>query len=160
MRALNEVLPYILVIIGWAQEAPKEGLLIEHRLFATEDICKAQGSEYVAQRKIYAKEFNNARFEFFCVPAPTKNDYDTSEREGRVTPSARLQAAIELLDAIIVATRDKGASADRIASAFFAARRYAGSKDRRAIRELTWSRNPPLWRTPRTCPRCLCGIGR
>jgi 16S rRNA (cytosine967-C5)-methyltransferase len=56
-----------------------------------------------------------------------------------MTPSARLQAAIELLDAIIIATRDKGASADRIASAFFAARRYAGSKDRRAIRELTWS---------------------
>jgi 16S rRNA (cytosine967-C5)-methyltransferase len=55
-----------------------------------------------------------------------------------VTPSARVQAAIELLDAIIVATRDKGASADRIASAFFAERRYAGSKDRRAIRDLTW----------------------
>ncbi len=55
-----------------------------------------------------------------------------------MTPSARLQAAIELLDAIIVATKDKGASADRIASAFFAARRYAGSKDRRAVRELVW----------------------
>ncbi len=56
-----------------------------------------------------------------------------------MTPAARLQSAIELLDAIIIATRDKGASADRIASAFFAARRYAGSKDRRAIRDLCWS---------------------
>jgi 16S rRNA (cytosine967-C5)-methyltransferase len=55
-----------------------------------------------------------------------------------MTPSARVQAAIELLDAIIAATRDKGASADRVASAFFAARRYAGSKDRRAIRDLSW----------------------
>jgi 16S rRNA (cytosine967-C5)-methyltransferase len=55
-----------------------------------------------------------------------------------MTPSARTQAAIELLDAIILATRDKGASADRVASAFFAARRYAGSKDRRAIRDLVW----------------------
>jgi 16S rRNA (cytosine967-C5)-methyltransferase len=55
-----------------------------------------------------------------------------------MTPSARVQAAIELLDAIIAATRDKGASADRIASAFFAARRYAGSKDRRAVRDLAW----------------------
>ncbi len=55
-----------------------------------------------------------------------------------MTPSARVQAAIELLDAIIVATRGKGASADRLASAFFAARRYAGSKDRRAIRDLCW----------------------
>ena len=55
-----------------------------------------------------------------------------------MTPAARVQAAIELLDAIIVATRDKGASADRVAAAFFAARRYAGSKDRRAIRDLAW----------------------
>lgn len=55
-----------------------------------------------------------------------------------MTPAARAQAAIELLDAIIVATRDKGASADRIAAAFFAARRYAGSKDRRAVRDIAW----------------------
>jgi 16S rRNA (cytosine967-C5)-methyltransferase len=53
-------------------------------------------------------------------------------------PSARVQSAIDLLDAIIVATRGKGASADRVAAAFFAARRYAGSKDRRAIRDLAW----------------------
>lgn len=55
-----------------------------------------------------------------------------------MTPSARVQAAIDLLDAIIAATRDKGASADRIAAAFFAGRRYAGSKDRRAVRDLAW----------------------
>jgi 16S rRNA (cytosine967-C5)-methyltransferase len=55
-----------------------------------------------------------------------------------VTPSARVQAAIELLDEIIVAARDGGAAADAIAKRFFAARRYAGSKDRRAVRELTW----------------------
>lgn len=55
-----------------------------------------------------------------------------------MTPAARLQAAIELLDAIIAATRDKGAPADRVATTFFAARRYAGSKDRRAIRDLAW----------------------
>ncbi|HMS21711.1 RsmB/NOP family class I SAM-dependent RNA methyltransferase [uncultured Sphingorhabdus sp.] len=55
-----------------------------------------------------------------------------------MTPAARVQASVELLDAIITATRDKGASADRIAAAFFAVRRYAGSKDRRAVRDLTW----------------------
>ena len=54
-------------------------------------------------------------------------------------PAARLQSAIELLDAIIVAARDGGASADQLAKRFFAERRYAGSKDRRAVRELTWS---------------------
>lgn len=50
-------------------------------------------------------------------------------------PAARLQAAIELLDAIIVAARDGGGSADAITKKFFQARRYAGSGDRRAIRE-------------------------
>jgi 16S rRNA (cytosine967-C5)-methyltransferase len=55
-----------------------------------------------------------------------------------VTPSARLQAAIELLDQIIIAARDGGASADSLATKFFGMRRYAGSKDRRAIRDLSW----------------------
>ena len=53
-------------------------------------------------------------------------------------PAARLQAAIELLDEIIVAARDNGPAADALARKFFAARRYAGSKDRRAIREHVW----------------------
>jgi 16S rRNA (cytosine967-C5)-methyltransferase len=53
-------------------------------------------------------------------------------------PSARLQSAIELLDEIIAAARYNGASADNLAKKFFAARRYAGSKDRRAIRDLVW----------------------
>jgi 16S rRNA (cytosine967-C5)-methyltransferase len=54
-------------------------------------------------------------------------------------PAARLQSAIELLDAIIAAARDGGASADQLAKRFFAERRYAGSKDRRAVRELVWA---------------------
>ncbi len=53
-------------------------------------------------------------------------------------PAARVQAAIELLDEIIIAARDNGSAADQLASAFFKARRYAGSKDRRAIRDLVW----------------------
>lgn len=55
-----------------------------------------------------------------------------------MTPAARVQAAIELLDDIIIAARDGGASADALAKRFFAGRRYAGSKDRRAIRDLAW----------------------
>ena len=53
-------------------------------------------------------------------------------------PAARLQSAIELLDAILVAAKEGGASADQLAKTFFAERRYAGSKDRRAVRELAW----------------------
>ncbi|MEE9434160.1 MAG: RsmB/NOP family class I SAM-dependent RNA methyltransferase [Sphingorhabdus sp.] len=53
-------------------------------------------------------------------------------------PAARLQAAIELLDEIIIAARDNGSAADSLARKFFAGRRYAGSKDRRAVRNLVW----------------------
>ncbi|OYY90872.1 MAG: RNA methyltransferase [Sphingomonas sp. 28-66-16] len=56
-----------------------------------------------------------------------------------MTPSARVQAAIELLDAIIVAARDSGAAADTLIARYFADRRYAGSKDRRAVRELVYA---------------------
>lgn len=55
-----------------------------------------------------------------------------------MTPAARVQAAIELLDQIIEAARSKGAPADRLISTYFKERRYAGSKDRRAVRELVY----------------------
>ena len=55
-----------------------------------------------------------------------------------MTPAARVQGAIDLLDAILVAAKSGGASADRIASEWFRARRYAGGGDRRAMRELAW----------------------
>ncbi len=56
-----------------------------------------------------------------------------------MTPPARTQAAIELLDQIIVAAREGGAAADTLIARYFATRRYAGSKDRRAVRELVYS---------------------
>jgi 16S rRNA (cytosine967-C5)-methyltransferase len=55
-----------------------------------------------------------------------------------MTPAARVEAAIELLDTIIPAARGKGAPADRIIADYFRARRYAGSKDRRAVRDLVY----------------------
>jgi len=55
-----------------------------------------------------------------------------------MTPSARVQAAIELLDQVIEAARGKGAPADRLIADYFKTRRYAGSKDRRAVRELVY----------------------
>ena len=55
-----------------------------------------------------------------------------------MTPAARLQAAIELLDRIVAAARDQGAAADTILARGFAERRYAGSNDRRAIRALVY----------------------
>ena len=55
-----------------------------------------------------------------------------------MTPSARVQAAIEILDEVIASTRDDGPPADAIVSRYFKARRYAGSKDRRAVRDLVF----------------------
>ena len=55
-----------------------------------------------------------------------------------MTPSARTQAAIEILDAVIAAARDDGPPADAIVRLYFKTRRYAGSKDRRAVRELVY----------------------
>jgi 16S rRNA (cytosine967-C5)-methyltransferase len=55
-----------------------------------------------------------------------------------MTPAARLQAAIELLDDIIASTAEDGPPADSIVTRYFKQRRYAGSKDRRAVRELVF----------------------
>jgi 16S rRNA (cytosine967-C5)-methyltransferase len=55
-----------------------------------------------------------------------------------MTPAARLQAAIEILDLVIQSARDQGAPADAIVTRYFKTRRYAGSKDRRAVRELVF----------------------
>ena len=56
-----------------------------------------------------------------------------------MTPAARVQTSIELLGTIIEAARSKGAPADRILAEWFREHRFAGSKDRRAIRELVYS---------------------
>src|SRR6476620_3882281 len=55
-----------------------------------------------------------------------------------MTPAARLQAAIEVLDEVIASVRDDGPPADAIVTRYFKHRRYAGSKDRRAVRELAF----------------------
>jgi len=55
-----------------------------------------------------------------------------------MTPPARVQAAIEILDQVVDAAMRQGAPADRLVGEWFRTRRFAGSKDRRAIRELVY----------------------
>ena len=55
-----------------------------------------------------------------------------------MTPAARLQAAIEILDEVIESAREDGPPADTLVTRYFKTRRYAGSKDRRAVRELVF----------------------
>lgn len=55
-----------------------------------------------------------------------------------MTPPARTQAAIDILDLVVAAARHEGAAADTIFQRYFATRRYAGSGDRRAVRDLVF----------------------
>src|SRR3954463_15639440 len=55
-----------------------------------------------------------------------------------MTPAARLQAAVEVLDEVITSARDDGPPAGANLPRYFKQRRYAGSKDRRAVRELVF----------------------
>ncbi|MEO1968083.1 MAG: RsmB/NOP family class I SAM-dependent RNA methyltransferase [Sphingomonadaceae bacterium] len=55
-----------------------------------------------------------------------------------MTPAARVQSSIEILDLIVLAAKAQAAPADRILADWFRAHRFAGSKDRRAIRELVY----------------------
>ena len=55
-----------------------------------------------------------------------------------MTPAARLQAAIEILDEVISSAGEDGPPADTLVTRYFKHRRYAGSKDRRAVRELVF----------------------
>jgi 16S rRNA (cytosine967-C5)-methyltransferase len=55
-----------------------------------------------------------------------------------MTPAARLHAAIEILDEVIASAREEGPPADAIVTRYFKHRRYAGSKDRRAVREVVF----------------------
>lgn len=59
-----------------------------------------------------------------------------ARRRGTVTPSARVQAGIDLLVATEAAPH---APADQVANSFFRARRYIGAGDRRAIADRHWA---------------------
>ncbi|RDE05132.1 RsmB/NOP family class I SAM-dependent RNA methyltransferase [Sphingomonas aracearum] len=75
-----------------------------------------------------------------------------------MTPAARTQAAIELLDAVLAAAREGGAAADTLVARYFATRRYAGSKDRRAIRELVYRAIRAFGEPPESGRAALAGL--
>ena len=77
-----------------------------------------------------------------------------------MTPAARIQAAIELLDEIIVAAREGGAAADTLIVRYFKARRYAGAKDRRAVRELVFRAVRRAGERPENGRAAMVGLAR
>lgn len=75
-----------------------------------------------------------------------------------MTPAARLQAAIEIVDEVIVSTSEDGPPADAIVTRYFKHRRYAGSKDRRAVRELVFRMIRRFGERPRSGRAALLGL--
>jgi 16S rRNA (cytosine967-C5)-methyltransferase len=73
-----------------------------------------------------------------------------------VTPAARIEAAIALLDAIEAAP---ARPADAVANDFFRERRFIGSGDRRAVSDRVWrvlrTRRRLTWWVPKATPRLL-----
>lgn len=74
--------------------------------------------------------------------------------------SARLQSAIEILDAVICAAQDDGAAADTIIARWFAAHRFAGSKDKAAIRDLVWAAVRVSAERPESGRAAIIGMAR
>ena len=76
-----------------------------------------------------------------------------------MTPAARLQAAIEVLDEVIASAREDGPPADSIVTRYFKHRRYAGSKDRRAVRELVFRAIRRSADSPQSGRAAVLGLG-
>lgn len=62
---MHEVIPYILVIIGFHPDRPQP-TFFELRRYELQEECELHGEEYVAQREIYKFEFRGERFRYFC----------------------------------------------------------------------------------------------
>jgi 16S rRNA (cytosine967-C5)-methyltransferase len=77
-----------------------------------------------------------------------------------MTPGARIQAAIEILDSVIGAARTGGAAADTLVQRYFSTRRFAGSKDRRAVRDLVFDVIRSIGTPPETGRAALIGHAR
>ena len=75
-------------------------------------------------------------------------------------PAARAQAAIELLDQIVAAAASAGPAADTIIASYFKTRRYAGSKDRRAVRDLVYRAIRRSGERPATGRAALLGLAQ
>lgn len=77
-----------------------------------------------------------------------------------MTPAARVEAAIVLLDEIIDAAAGGGAAADTLIQRYFKTRRYAGSKDRRAVRDLVYRVIRALGERPKSGRAAMIGYAR
>ena len=77
-----------------------------------------------------------------------------------MTPAARVQAAIELLDQVAASAREGGAAADTLVARYFRTRRYAGAGDRRAVRDLVFRAIRRAGERPASGRAAMLGLAR
>jgi 16S rRNA (cytosine967-C5)-methyltransferase len=77
-----------------------------------------------------------------------------------MTPAARLQAAIEMVDVVVSAAVRGGAAADTLIARYFKTRRYAGAKDRRAVRDLAYAAIRRAGERPASGRAAMIGLAR
>ncbi|WP_219893294.1 RsmB/NOP family class I SAM-dependent RNA methyltransferase [Aquisediminimonas profunda] len=73
-------------------------------------------------------------------------------------PAARVQAAIEILDRVIESARRNGPAADTIIGDWIRGHRYAGSKDKRAIREHVYAAIRAFGEMPESGRAAMLGL--
>jgi 16S rRNA (cytosine967-C5)-methyltransferase len=77
-----------------------------------------------------------------------------------VTPAARVQSAIEILDLVITAARENGAAADTIFAQWSRSNRFAGSKDRRAVRDHVYEAIRAFGMIPKNGRAAMVGLAK
>jgi len=70
-----EIVPYLLVIVGWTPGAPADSMALRHSLHRSPEACEAQGAALIAQRDGAQSRAEATRYRYFCIPAPTPQEY-------------------------------------------------------------------------------------
>ncbi|MCL6252107.1 hypothetical protein M3P36_13760 [Altererythrobacter sp. KTW20L] len=71
-----EFLPYILILIGWNPAHPEDSMALQHSLHFDEAACIERGRTLTEQRNSASSEAFPARYTYFCIQAPTGQEYD------------------------------------------------------------------------------------
>lgn len=78
-----EVLPFLLILLGWDPAAPGETMMLERVLQASGDECVASGEKWLRDGAgsvdgsgRLAGLPDGADYRYFCIPAPSAREYD------------------------------------------------------------------------------------
>ncbi|HWK42698.1 MAG TPA: hypothetical protein VNR60_12310 [Croceibacterium sp.] len=72
-----EFLPFLLIVIGWDVPSPDESMALRHSLHSTQEECEAEGAAFLEDRRDFMAR-TTARYRYFCIPAPTPEEYDSA----------------------------------------------------------------------------------